>query len=209
MEPCDSGTSAIEARLFSPSASILAITGVPALVLADRPLEVELAAVGLDAGTTSAAVSIASWISAHACLAVAVEVSGQPQVEASLPVSARVSGGGWIARALVSPSAWADALSVTVVSLSLAGRPLPCDCLPAILPVGYNHAPAPAGAILAAVRAGDMAALQAALDDGQSTEEACEVRGGGRRAHGRARGKGRACTIRMHFSLLQGVRTAS
>ena len=68
-------------------------------------------------------------------------------------------------------------MSVTVVSLSLAGRPLPCDCLPATLQVGYNHAPAPAGAVFAAAMAGDVPALQAALDAGGSTEEAGEVCG--------------------------------
>ena len=44
-----------------------------------------------------------------------------------------------------------------------------------------NHAPAPEGAVLAAAEAGDVPALQAALDAGGSTEEADEVREGGRR----------------------------
>ena len=123
-----------------------------------------------------------------ALLSIAVEVPGQPQVAVSLPVSARVSGSVWIARALVSPTTWADAVSVTVVSLSLAGRPLPCDCLPAILRVGYNHAPASAGAVFAAAKAGDVPAQQAALDAGGSTEEADTVRGRGR--EGEAMGKG-------------------
>jgi len=47
--------------------------------------------------------------------------------------------------------------------------------------VGYNHAPAPAGAVLEAASAGDVAALQAALDAGGSTEENLnEVRGDGK-----------------------------
>ena len=140
----------------------------------NRPLELELAAVGLGADAVTA-VSIASWLSAHARLAIAVEVPGQPREEVFLPVSVRPSGGSWIARALVRPRAWADAASVTVVSLSLAGRSLPCDCLPATLQVGYNHAPAPAGEVLAAAKASDLPALQAALDAG-STEEATAVR---------------------------------
>ena len=113
----------------------------------------------------------------HACLAIAIVLAGQPRGEVPTRVKARLSGGGWTARALASPSAWADAVSVTVVSLSLAGRPLPCDCLPATLQVGYNHAPAPAGAVFAAAMAGDVPALQAALDAGGSTEEAGEVCG--------------------------------
>ena len=177
----DSATSVIEARLVSPYASSFAMTAVPARVHADLPLELELAAVGLVAGN-GAAVSTASWISAHACLAIAVAVPGQPRVEVSFAVSARPSGGGWILRALVCPAAWADAVSVTVVSLSLAGRPLLCDCLPATLRVGYNHAPAPVGAVLKAAQAGNVRSLQAALDAGRSAEEAGEVRGGGRGA---------------------------
>ena len=208
MEPCHSATSAIESRLFSPYPSSLSLKEVPARVHADRPVELELADVGLGAGA-GASVDIASWISAHTCLAIAVEVPGQPRGEVSVLVNARPSGGSWIARALVRPSAWANAASVTVVSLSLAGRPLPCDCLPATLQVGYNHAPAPAGAVYAAARAGDVPALRAALDAGGSTEEADEVRGGGRRTHGRAMVEERACTIKMHLLLLQGGRTAS
>ena len=62
-----------------------------------------------------------------------------------------------------------------MVALSLAGHILPSDCLPVTLQVGYNHAPAPEGAVYAAAEAGDVPALQAALDAGGSTEEADEV----------------------------------
>ena len=177
MEPCDSATSGIEARLVSPSASALVLTRVPFRLHADRPLELELAAVGPGA-VDGAAESIASWISAHACLAIAVEVPGQPRGEVTLPFSARPCDGGWIARALVRPASWADAASVTVVSLSLADRLMACDCLPATLRVGYNHARVTDGSVFAAAKVGDVAALQAALDAGGSTEEADEVRGG-------------------------------
>ena len=171
-----SATSAVEARLVNPSASALALTRVPARVHADRPLEIELAAVGLRVGA-DVAVSIASWISDHALLQISVEVPEQPRGEASLRVKAHPSGGGWIIRALIRPAAWADAASVTVVSLSLERRPLMSDLLPATLRVGYNHAPAPAGVVFAAATACDVAALQTALDAGGSTEEADEVQG--------------------------------
>ena len=123
-----------------------------------------------------AAVAIASWISAHACLAIAVEVPGQPREDVSVPVTARPSGSGWIARALVRPASWANAGSITVVSLSLDGLPLVCDYLPVTLQVGYNHAPSPAGVIVRAAKTGRVAALQAALDAGGSTAEADAVR---------------------------------
>ena len=102
-------------------------------------------------------------------------------------VKARPSGGGWIVRVLVRPAAWADAAFVTVHSMSLAGRPLLCDCLPATLRVGYNHAPAPDGAVYQAAQAGDVVALQAALDAGGSTEEANNVRCYSRQGKGTGR----------------------
>ena len=178
MTMAPSATFAIETRLVSPSASEFALNRVPPLVHADRPLELELAAVGQSAGA-GAAESVASWISAHAVLQISVEAAGQPEGEVSLRVKARPSEGGWIARVLVCPAYWANAASVTVHSMSLAGRPLPCDCLPATLRVGYNHAPAPEGSVLAAAVAGDFQALQEAIEADGSTEEAGEVRGGG------------------------------
>lgn len=95
MGPCDSLTSRIEARLASPSASALALsfTKVPALIHADRPLELELVAVGLGTGA-GAAVSTASWISAHALLQISVEVPRQYRGEVSLPVTVRPSASG-------------------------------------------------------------------------------------------------------------------
>lgn len=62
------------------------------------------------------------------------------------------------------------------MSPTIAGRPLPCDRLPATLRVGYNHAPAPVGALFRAAKTGDVAALRVALDAGGSTEEANTVR---------------------------------
>ena len=101
--------------------------------------------------------------------------------------TALLSGGIWVIRALIRPAAWAEAASVTVVSLSLVDRLLSCDSLPATLRIGYNHAPTPTGAVLEAAKAGDAAALQAALDAGGSTEEADEVRGNGKNAGGKRR----------------------
>lgn len=174
-------TSTIEARLVSPSASEFELSRVPRRVHSDRPLELELVAVRLGAGA-GAAVSVASWIFAHARLTITVDMPGQPGGAVVLHVNARPSGGGCIIRALVHPSAWADAATVTVVSLSLAGRPLHSDCLPATLQVGYNHtltiAPASAGAVLSAAKAGSVPALWAALEAGGSTDEADRVRGG-------------------------------
>ena len=179
MAPFLSTTSAIEARLISQSPSDFMLNHVPICVHVNRPLELELASIGLGAGA-DVAESLASWISTHALIQISVEVPGHPRREVSVLVKARPSKGGWIVRVLVRPAYWADAASVTVVSLSLAGQPLPCECLPATLRGGYNHAPAPEGAIFAAAWAGDVPALRVALDAGGSTEEADTVRGGER-----------------------------
>ena len=170
-----SATFALETRLVSASASEFALNRVPPLVLADRPLELVLAAFEQGAGA-GAAESVASWISAHALVQISVEAPGQPRGQVSVRVKARPSEGGWNVRVLVRPASWANAASVTVVSLSLAGRPLPCDCLPGTMRMGYNHAPAPEGKVLAAAKAGDVPALRAAIEEGESTEEADAVR---------------------------------
>lgn len=148
---------------------------LPPFVLAERPLEVMLACVGTHPSTRDL-VAVARSLSAHACIFVSVKTHEHGLTSALVPVSVRSSDGGWIARALIRPTFWTGAVSVTVVSLSVAGRPLAGDCLPATLRVGYNHAPAPAGAVLRFAGVGNLPALQTALDCGGSTEEADEVR---------------------------------
>ena len=172
-----SPASTIDAHLVSPSAStlVLELTGIPLVVLRDRPLEIELSAVSLHPHLPPV-VSVARIISTHALLTVAVEVKGRPCISYTVPVSLRPSVSGWIARALIRPASWAVATSVTVVSLALAGRPLPISRLPATLRVGYNNAPAPGGDVVSAAKRGDVGAMQAALDAGGSTEEADKVR---------------------------------
>ena len=174
MGPFHSAASAIEACLIIPSARRLILNRMPARVHANSPLEIGLVAVGLGASTGAA--SAAHWISAHTLMS--IEIKGRYCSSHSVPVSVRPSGGGWVARALVDPAAWAHAASVTVASVSLTGQPLPCDSIPATLRVGYNHAPAPAGPVFKASQAGDVSALQAALDAGGSIKEATDVRWG-------------------------------
>ena len=180
LEPGLSSSSTIEARLRCPFANTLELTLVPRIALVDRPVEIAFATPGrllLAGASTAESAQVARWIATHARLSIDVEGSGQSQTSVSAHVSVRSSGDGWIARTLVLPGAcWGSAASVTVESLSLSGRPFPCDCLPAILRVGYNHTPAQAGAVLQAAKAGDVLALQTALYAAGSTEEADEVR---------------------------------
>ena len=175
LEPCPHPTSAIEALLNSSPFSTLELTHVPPRVCANRPLEIELTGVGLGAGASVTA-PVAQWLSGHASLAIDIELSDNSRGAFSVDVSACPSDSGCMIRALVHPASWADATSVTVVSLTVAGRPLTCNRLPAALPVGYNHTPAPQGEVYAAASAGDVPVLQAALDAGGSTEEADRVR---------------------------------
>ena len=162
--------SAINAVVVSSSASIVIVTRVMAIAHADRPLEVEISSTGPCPGARAAA-AVARTISEHALLTVSTTRRGIYQAA----LSAQPMVGGWIVRALILPATWADETFITVSSIALAGRPMPCDFLPAKLFIGYNHAPAPPGAVFNAALTGDVVALQAALDAGGSTEEADEV----------------------------------
>ena len=177
IEPIESLASAIEARFVNPSAFTLVCGRAPPRVHSGRPLEISLSDGRFDS-CACVAESVARFVSAHARLVITIASPGRSHASHELPLAVRPSesGSGWIARALVHPSSWADAASVTVVSQTFAGRPIPCDSLPATLLVGYNHAKAPAGAVFDAAHGGDTLALQAALDAGDSTEEADEVR---------------------------------
>ena len=175
MESNDSATFAIlDARLVNPSISKLAVIRVLHREHANKLLEVELAVAGCGKGTDAAA-STASWISAHTLLTLTLEVEGQHRSSYSVSVSMRLSGGSWLARALVQPSAWVDVTAFTVISLLFAGQSLPCHCLPTTLRVIFNHASAPEGAVCLAAEVGNISALQAALNSGGSTEEADDV----------------------------------
>lgn len=172
MELASSDVAPIATRLVSPCARDLVPSRVLPLATTDSPLTIHFTANNSCVGTRAS--SVARWLSTHARLSLVVV--GQ-DVHVSSPVSVRLCGKAWIARAIVHPSLWVDAASVTVVSISLAGLGIqPCDCLPATLRVGYNHALAPAGMVFTAARTGDIPALQAALDAGGSTEEADRVR---------------------------------
>ena len=192
LEPCNSLFSAIAARLVCPSATSFVLTSVPPCLLINRPLDMEFSAIGLDAGSAS---SVVQRISLYAHMTIFVEIlTGQSLRVPVSPVSVQSMAGGWILRALIHPASWANVASVTLVSLSLAGHHFPCSCLPVTLRVGYNHASAPAGAVVVASKAGNVSALQAALDAGGSTEEADEVSD--------ARGEGglRGCDGRCHHN---------
>ena len=168
---------AIKARLLCPHASALTLAHVPAFVLSDRPFEVILTLPALIRGPIIAD-SIARFIGTHSVISVAVDFKTGFSVLHSVPVFARPSESGscWIARALIRPASWADAVAVSVTSFTLAGRVLPYAGLPLHLRLGYNHAPAAAGAVYAAAATGNAAALQVALDAGGSTEEVEGVR---------------------------------
>lgn len=155
------------ARVVSSIARVIEVPSVPTVAFVDRPLD--LAVVVTGAG-------VARCISLHATLTIVIERGDKSRTSLSVPVSLLPTGSGCILRAVVRPGSWMDAVSLTLVSLELAGQILPCDCLPATLRVGYNHAAAPDGAVFAAVLNNDALALQAALDAGASTEEADMVR---------------------------------
>lgn len=175
MEPCLSPISAIEARLVNPSAGAIVLNRVPPVVQTHQPLEIELVTAGPRPDTMEAA-SVAHCLSKHAHLSINVRAHDHSLNSELVQLSVRPTSEGWVARALVHPASWAGAAFVTVESLSLAGQPLPSELFPATLRMGYNHAAAPEGLVFFAGQAGDVRALQAALDAGGSTEEAESVR---------------------------------
>jgi len=179
--PFSSVLSVIEAGLVNPTANALMLVRVPPYVLADRPLEIELAAKVRRADACTVA-AIARWISAHALLKMVVDVPGQRCTSYEVPLIVHPSDSGWTARALIHPAIWTNAVCVSFSSLSLAGQAMPCDLLPAIVRAGYNHAPARVGAVYIAFSSGDTLALHAALVSGGSTEEADGVRWSGQSA---------------------------
>ena len=174
VEPSQSLPSAVGAHIVSPSVGSFVLS-MPSVVLAHRPFEVVLSRTSPCPGD-HASVSVACCLITHAQLSVTFKTQSRGLVCELVSISVRPSGSDWIARALIRPALLADAVVVTVDSLALAGRPLTCDCLPVTRGVGYNHAPAPVGAVYRAASAGNVPALQAALDAGGSTEEADHVR---------------------------------
>ena len=161
---------------MSASVGVFSLRSVPPVVLTDCPLELEFAGASDPLPDDLVSASTARYLSTHARLSLSFETPGANLTPCSVPVAVRASSGGWRARLLIRPVSWTDAASITVSSLELSGRPLPCACLPATLRVGYNHTPARAGAVLNAARTGNILALQAALDAGGSTEESDHVR---------------------------------
>ena len=170
MIPASTSSFTIEARVISPRASDIVSSRLPPLLKVDHPFVIEFTMQECGVGAQFAS-SVARCLSSHAEISLIIE-AGPSSTLFLAPISARPSDRGWIAHAIIHPTSWTDAACVTVVSLSLAGRFLPCDCLPTTLRVGYNHAPAPAGAVYRAAKACDVLALQAALDAGGSSEEA-------------------------------------
>lgn len=152
----------------------------PRVVLAGQPLEIDFDVEGTSLDVFQCAHiggSVARSVSAHTLLQLYIEADEHSATDLSVLVVVRHFCNGWNVRALLHPTSWKDAASVTVLSISFAGRTLPCTFLPATLRVGFNHAPAPEGAIFRASTNGNVQALRAALDAGGSTEEADGVRG--------------------------------
>ena len=171
-EPSINDSCPLEACVVCLSTNSIVIKRVPTVVHSERPMEVELTVpLGGISGCSGAAVAWGRAIAAHTLMAISYEQHGHHPVSLSAELAVRPSASGWIGRALIHPASWKGASYVTINSLTCAGWHVGCDILPAIVRVGYNHASAPGGAVIDAARAQDVAALQAALNTGGSTEE--------------------------------------
>lgn len=171
LDNCQYSEGVIGARLETPSAQNIYLYSVQPFA-SKLPIEIVFSA-GDSFVTSHEAACVSRCIDTHVILIVNV-VSSMSLVCHSVQVSARPSGNIWIARALLHPASWADAVSVTVVSISFATSMLPCECLPAHLPM-YRCVLAPPGKVYVAARRGDVVAIKDALYTGGSTEEADSV----------------------------------
>ena len=72
---------------------------------------------------------------------------------------------------------------VVINHVWVAGCAVVLNELASIVTIEFNHAPAPAGAVHAAAKAGDLPALKVALRNGGSTEEKDSVSARGRHGY--------------------------
>lgn len=156
-------------RLSATSPRDLRFCLLTRILLNNRPLALDCTTADVVSGArvSTLASVLSRCLSAHLRIQI---INGSGEV--SVPVAVEAVSTGLTVRALAHPSIWSGESSITVCSLTLAGRPLPCPDLPATLRTTFSHVPAPAGAVWRAADAGDVPALEAALAAGDSTEEA-------------------------------------
>jgi hypothetical protein len=194
VEPPDITLSLFETGL----GSISAATCPPTSCLSIAPLKMRVHA-GRGAtfvfaprtGVSSADTAVLTALASNAIVEVAVEPAG---MTSSAPLSGRkrtrkgaaaspalaqllavtyepsVTHGGVLISATV-PASTPEGSSVVIRFLSVAGCDVALGEAPVEVIVGFSHAPAAEGPVLAAAQAGDVPALMRLLDGGASTEE--------------------------------------
>jgi hypothetical protein len=92
----------------------------------------------------------------------------------SAPVYINVSVDGVLLFVAVPPGT-PEGSRVVINRVWVAGREVVLDELSSSITIGFNHVPAPAGAMIEATKAGNLSGVRAALDNGESTEQKDEV----------------------------------
>jgi hypothetical protein len=91
---------------------------------------------------------------------------------AQLPAAYEVSiAHGGVLMSVPVPASAPEGSCVVISRVSIAGCDVALGEVPLEVIVGFNHAPAPEGPVIAAVEAGGVPALMRLLDGGASTEE--------------------------------------
>jgi hypothetical protein len=112
-------------------------------------------------------------------LRVRVVLSSDPRTVLTYTVEPSASAPGCVTISVPVPDGVALGSLVTLRSALAAECDVQLGESPLCMTVGYNHAPAPEGPVMAAAEAGNVPALRAALDANGSTEERNRVSGCG------------------------------
>jgi hypothetical protein len=143
-----------------------AVTHVEARVRAGTPAVFKLAQSGSVQQHESVLTALASGTEVIATLRIASSVEKQVSIDIKAAVLLNC-----VLLTVSVPPATPDGALIIIKNVWVAGVAVILNKLASTITIGFNHAPAPAGAIFAAARANDLPGLNAALRNGGSTEE--------------------------------------
>ena len=151
-----------------PSVGNLAVDILPAIADPSRPYVFQVSCAGN--ASFSRVLSPNLGVSASLEAPHSVEVS----LRAATSICSLPSHDG--VRISISPGWWGHAQAFSIDRIELAGHEVALSCLPARIQVlAVNHAPSSKGLLWAVSKAGNVAAVEAAVIEGCSTEERDEV----------------------------------
>ena len=112
--------------------------------------------------------ALAAGIEVRASLLVPGPDGGECAVLEPVDIEASVAG---VLLIVAFPAGTPQGSWVVINRVWVAGCEVALDEPSSSITIGFNHTPAPAGAMIAAAMAGDLSGVRAALDNGESTEQ--------------------------------------